>query len=150
MAFINHCGASLISLDRLGELNDPVPYTNTHYPIRHDVFVNMAKDAITKGGFEIKSEEYSLLQVDDGKTKKDNMFGLLKVQSRREVMKDTGKVVGLRNSGSMDFRGVLGCGGECFVCDNLVFSAEIIVGRKHTKNIMVDLPGLMTAAVERL
>ena len=141
---LNHCGASRISLDGLGALADPVPYTDTHYPIRHDVFVELAKTALRGGGYEIKTEEYSLIQEEG---KKDNMFGLLTLSNGYD---DAGRVVGLRNSGSMHFLAQLGAGDHVFVCDNLVFTAQIIVGRKHTKNIMRDLPRQMESAVHRL
>ena len=41
-------------------------------------------------------------------------------------------------------------GSGVFVCDNLAFSAEIVIGRRHTKNIMRDLPQMVTLAVGRL
>ena len=144
---MNHCGAGRVTIEKLEKLDDPVPYTGTHYPIRHDTFVNLAKDRLAKGGFEIELEEYSLLQVNEGKPV-DNLFGLIKLKS--ETDDGTGKIVGLRNSGSMHFRAQLGCGGHVIVCDNLVFSAQIIVGRKHTKHIHRDLPGQMTSAVHQL
>jgi hypothetical protein len=37
-----------------------------------------------------------------------------------------------------------------FVCDNLAFSAEIIIARKHTVFIERDLPQLVSAAMGRL
>ena len=140
---LNHCGAERVSLDQLNALTDPEPYTNTHYPIRHDVLVDLAKECLTHGGYRIKTEEYSLHQAE----KKDNMFGLLTLENGCD---DVGRVVGLRNSGSMDFIAQLGCGGHVFVCDNLAFSAQIIVGRKHTRHIMRDLPDQMSTAVRGL
>lgn len=140
---LNHCGASRVSLDELSGLPDPVPYTDTHYPIRHDLFIDLAKDVLHEGGYRVKTEEYSLIQKDGI----DNMFGLITLENGYH---DTGRVVGLRNSGSMHFLAQLGAGDHVFVCDNLVFTAQIIVGRKHTKHIMRDLPNQMTHAVHRL
>ena len=140
---LNHCGASRVSLDELNQLDSPVPYTDTHYPIRHDLFVDLAKDVLHEGGYRIKTEEYSLIQKEDT----DNMFGLITLENGYD---DAGRVVGLRNSGSMHFLAQLGAGDHVFVCDNLVFTAQIIVGRKHTKHIMRDLPNQMTHAVHRL
>ena len=140
---LNHCGADRISMDQIRLLNDPVPYTDTHFPIRHDVFVDLAKECLTDGGYRVKTEEYSLIQNETT----DNMFGLITLENGHD---DTGRVVGLRNSGSMHFLAQLGCGGHVFVCDNLVFTAQIIVGRKHTRHIMRDLPDQMTSAVRGL
>lgn len=141
---LNHCGAETVTIEQINELADPVPYTDTHYPIRHDVFIELAKTTLQNGGYQIETEEYSLIQEVG---KKDNMFGLLTLSNGYD---DAGRVVGLRNSGSMHFLAQLGAGDHVFVCDNLVFTAQIIVGRKHTKNIMFDLPRLMTSAVSTL
>ena len=46
---LNHCGAEEISIDGLRALDNPVPYTDTHYPIRHDAFIELAKDTLTRG-----------------------------------------------------------------------------------------------------
>ena len=138
---INHCGAERVSTDDLALLADPTALTDTHYPIRHDVFVSLAKDTLKKGGYEIKSEEYALHK------RKDNLFGLIKL---RNCDSQAGPVVGLRNSNSMGFLAQIGAGDHVFVCDNLAFTAQIIVGRKHTKNILVDLPNQMDLAVNRL
>ena len=140
---INHCGAKRISSGELAELADPKPYTDTHYPIRHDVFVSLAKDSLAEGGYEIASEEYSLLQ----RSNADNLFGVLTLKADLD---DVAPLVGLRNSGSMDFLAELGAGEGVTVCDNQVFTAQIIVGRKHTRHIMRDLPKQMTTAVDRL
>lgn len=140
---LNHCGASRISLDGLGALADPVPYTDTHYPIRHDVFVGLVKHGLSEAGYVIETEEYSLIQNET----KDNMFGLITLENGCSEM---GRVVGIRGSGSQHLQRELGCGGRVTVCDNLAFSAAIIVGRKHTKNIMNDLPALIASAIQTL
>jgi hypothetical protein len=41
-------------------------------------------------------------------------------------------------------------GSSVFVCDNLSFSGEIRVARKHTTNIFRDLPGKITEGIGRL
>ena len=61
-----------------------------------------------------------------------------------------GLVIGLRNSHDKSFPSALALGNRVFVCDNLAFSGEIKLSRKHTKNISRDLPGLVTKAVGRL
>ena len=140
---LNHCGAQSVDIEQIYGLADPVPYTDTHYPIRHDDFIELAKTTLKRGGYEIATEEYSLIQME----KTDNMFGLLTLRNGHD---DVARVVGLRNSGSMHFLAQLGAGDQVFVCDNLVFTARIIVGRKHTKNIMRDLPTQMNSAIHRL
>lgn len=186
MAFINHCGASKLTLEpsldeqgyelpSLRALPDPVKLTSPrwqdefhgdHTPIRHDLVVDLSKQAINRCGYDITSEEYSLLQTSafdnetgrhihlpngEIKPEKDNMFGYLEVRRRNtEGMRDITHVVGIRNSNTMDSKASLGCGERVFVCDNMAFSAEFLIFRKHTKNIKAELPERMNDCVEEL
>jgi hypothetical protein len=165
MAFINHCGAHSVDREYLGLLEDPAPLTETHYPVRHDTFVDLARNVVDKAGYDILLEQYSLRQ--ENKMKKDglverlpggairpafdNLFGYYEVQKRgTSGLKDIVHSVGLRNSNTMHNRGQLGCGERVFVCDNMAFSAQHTVARKHTKHIMDDLQELMGRAVAQL
>ena len=38
----------------------------------------------------------------------------------------------------------------CFVCDNLAFSGEYSLSRKHTVNVFADLPPLIVATLQQL
>jgi hypothetical protein len=145
--FINHCGAEPVTLDQLRTLADPVPFTSTHYPIRHDHFIDEMKRAMIPSGFEITREEYSLRQDAEGDHGHDNMFGILEFQGTDDGIAHCAAV---RNSGTQDFRAMLGCGGRVFVCDNLMFSAQIVVGRKHTRFIERDLPKLAGDAIRKM
>jgi hypothetical protein len=53
----------------------------------------------------------------------------------------------LRNSHIKWFAASLACGSGVFVCDNLAFSGEVTVGRKHTSQILDDLPTVIDTAV---
>lgn len=59
-------------------------------------------------------------------------------------------VIGMRNSNDMKFPAGLVIGIAPFVCDNLCFSGEVEVKRKHTTNIKRDLPILMTDKMDEL
>jgi hypothetical protein len=61
--------------------------------------------------------------------------------------KSQAREVGLRNSHSKRFPAGLVIGSRVFVCDNLAFSGEIQVARKHTTNILRDLQQLTVRAV---
>jgi hypothetical protein len=58
--------------------------------------------------------------------------------------------VGLRNSHDKSYQASLALGSRVFVCDNLAFSGEVTIARKHTSHILRDLPGLMHSAVARI
>ena len=59
-------------------------------------------------------------------------------------------VIGMRNSNDMKFPAGLVIGIAPFVCDNLCFSGEVEVNRKHTVFIKRDLPILMTDKMDEL
>jgi hypothetical protein len=76
-------------------------------------------------------------------------FGLLEVVNGQNHG-DYGLVLGLRNSHDKSFPAALVVGSGVFVCDNLSFSGEIAIARRHTRFIERDLPGLVQLAVGRL
>ena len=57
-------------------------------------------------------------------------------------------MVGLRNSHDKKFP--VGVSFGTFVCDNLAFSGDHVIKRKHTLNLKRDLPGLIGEIVEPL
>ena len=59
-------------------------------------------------------------------------------------------VLGLRNSHDKTFPAGIVAGASCFVCDNLSFSGEIKLARKHTRFIVRDLPSLVQNGIGRL
>jgi hypothetical protein len=63
---------------------------------------------------------------------------------------DFGLTIGVRNSHDRSFPAGLVIGATVFVCDNLSFSGEVKLSRKHTTHIGRDLPQLIDAAIGRL
>jgi len=57
------------------------------------------------------------------------------------------RIIGLRNAHDQTFTAEMAAGDSVFVCDNLLFSGEIKVGRKHTIGAKDDLPSLMDDCV---
>jgi len=76
-------------------------------------------------------------------------FGLLEVVNGRQHG-DYGLVLGLRNSHDKTFPAALAVGSGVFVCDNLAFSGEVTIARRHTLFIERDLPQLVQRAVGQL
>ena len=66
------------------------------------------------------------------------------------VSKSYRYVIGMRNSNDMKFPAGLVLGIAPFVCDNLAFTGEVTVARKHTTNIKRDLPMLITDKMDTL
>jgi hypothetical protein len=76
-------------------------------------------------------------------------FGLLQVSDGLRA-NDFGLTIGVRNSHDQSFPAGLVVGATVFVCDNLSFSGEIKLARKHTIHIARDFPQLIDAAIGQL
>ena len=134
-----HCGAQVATRDELELVKTPEP-TRTWCPIPHTTLIDSVKAALVGEVIDVTAEQHALT------ANGDNYFGILQV-SNRAVTEDYAYVVGLRNSHTQKYVAELVVGSHVFVCDNLAFSGEIRVARKHTTNILRDLNGLTCRAV---
>lgn len=139
-----HCGGYAASLDQVADVATPAA-TGTHYPIPHIMLVEQLQSQIIAAGYEIEEQAFALQTAKD--VTNANLFGLLQL---RHTSSDYALAVGVRNSHAMMFSASLALGSRVFVCDNLALSGEIKIGRKHTLNIMRDLPSVVGVAVGRL
>jgi hypothetical protein len=134
-----HCGASAVDRLDIGNVILP-PTTRTYCPVGHDTLLDLVEDKMSEVGFHFGTEAH-------GMTKNgDRYFGLIHLLNGSNS-EDHALVMGVRNSLDKKFPAQLAFGSQVFVCDNLAFTGEITVGRKHTTNIMRDLPNLIGAAV---
>jgi hypothetical protein len=137
-----HCGAQAASRDQIGAVAT-LPRTPTWVPIPHDRLLGGVLTCLERAGLSIVTEAHGLSR--DG----NRYFGLLQVLNGH-ADQDFGLVVGLRNSHDKSFPAGLVVGASVFVCDNLSFSGEIKLARKHTAHVERDLPRLIEQAVGRL
>ena len=134
-----HCGANAV--DRADLANVALPeQTRTYCPVGHDTFLDLVEDKMTEVGFHFGTQAHGLTKEGD------RYFGLIHLMNG-SASDDHALVMGVRNSLDKKFPASLAFGSQVFVCDNLAFTGEITVARKHTTNIMRDLPNLITAAV---
>lgn len=139
---ILHCGAS--AAERRQVIDVPTPHpTHTWNPIPHIELVNHVEATIRSNGLVVGNQAHSLSH--DGM----RYFGLMEIQRRNEDQ-DYCWVLGLRNSHDKTFPAGITAGASVFVCDNLSFSGEVKLARKHTRFILRDLPHLVQGAVGRL
>lgn len=137
-----HCGSNEATRDEV--FATPTPEgTDTHYPIPHGTLIETVTRHVRESGFEIEGEEYALQR--DG----DQMFGLW-ILANGAAHDDYQLTVGLRNSHDKQFPAGMAVGSRVFVCDNLAFSAEIVIARKHTKYILRDLDKMVADAAGRI
>ena len=135
-----HAGAEPVDYVGLRALSTPVA-TSTHVPVAHHSVVDMVKYALGYHGHELVQEDYGV--TPDG----DKFFGVLSLKSPYGDYTD---MVGLRNSHNKTFPISIAIGSRVFVCDNLAFSAEIVIKRRHTLNAKRDLPRLVGEVIEPL
>ena len=135
-----HAGASEVSAEVLDAVPTP-PATPTWSPVPHGGLLRAVKSAMTGGGLSIVNESHGLTRAGD------RYFGLLQVEGDNE---DYGLVVGVRNSHDKSFPVGLAIGCGVFVCDNLAFSGEISLTRKHTRWASRDIEGLACRAIGNL
>lgn len=136
-----HCGAEEVERNALGIAQLPEA-TDTYCPIGHEPFVNLVQDKMADIGFRFGVEAHALYKGGD------RYFGLVQLLSDNQSEdSDHALVLGMRNSYDKTFPAKLAWGSQVFVCDNLAFSGEIMVSRKHTKFILRDLPNLIGNAV---
>ena len=134
------CGSRRATVTEILAVPTPGP-TETHRPIPHGLMIEQATSALTDYGMVVAQEAHALTVDGSG------YFGMMEIRNGHS---DWSTVVGLRNSHNKRFSAGFVCGSGVLVCDNLCFFGDIKVGRKHTPNILADLPDLLYGAVEKL
>jgi hypothetical protein len=139
-----HRGGQLVQPAELANVPTPAA-TQTHYPISHADLLNTVRHRLTgAGGFECVREEHALAKQGD------RYFGVLQLRSANATYGDRAICVGIRNSHDKTFSAGLVMGNRVFCCDNLSFSGEVTLSRKHTRFISNDLERLVSRAVATL
>ena len=139
-----HCGGQEVSESDVYDVDTPNA-TDTWQPISHQTLIETVVNNMALAGLVIQQAIHGLWK--DG----DRYFGLMGVQAEGvDPSDDYSLVLGLRNSHDKSFPAALALGAGVFVCDNLSFSGEIKLARRHTKNILRDLPEVVTKALGRL
>jgi hypothetical protein len=137
-----HCGSNSVTRERVAEVLTP-SRTESWVPIAHHQLLAGVQDSLTRSGLHVVTEAHGL--TNDG----NRYFGLLQVANGQNP-EGFGLVVGIRNSHDKSFPAALVLGASVFVCDNLSFSGEVKLARKHTAHIERDLPQLVERAVGML
>lgn len=138
-----HKGGRYVTAAELYQVPCPEP-TRTWYPIQHGDMAASVVTALRAGGYEIKRDRWALAGSGG-----EQMFGVLdmatEIQGREITLS-----VGIRNSVNQTFPLGFCAGSRVFVCDNLAFSAELMVRRRHTVNGMRDFKVSVSRAVGAL
>lgn len=136
-----HCGAKTVSREELTMIKTPDP-TKTHFPLAHADFLMEVETQLAAANFRVQTEQHSLTKLGE------RYFGLLNLENTRDP--DYAFVVGLRNSHDKTFGAAVAGGTRVFVCDNLSFSGEARLDRKHTRFVRRDLRHMTARLVGQL
>jgi len=117
--------------------------TDSHMPIPHSLLVKLVREAVSNAGLEIVEEEHGLHR--DGK----RYFGGFSLTGKTIEGPDRQVVLAARNSHDKAFAAAICIGNRVICCENLCFSSDIKLARRHTLNILADLPRVIADAVGR-
>jgi hypothetical protein len=137
-----HCGARQVARRDVEEAATP-PASATWVPVAHHRLLDLVEATLSGSSMTVASEAHALWG--DGL----RYFGLLEIVNG-EPHEDYGLVIGVRNSHDKSFPAAIALGSSVFCCDNLAFSAEVSIARRHTRFIERDLPRIVHTAVGRL
>lgn len=118
--------------------------TESHMPIGHHTLVSLTRQAIEGAGLTILEEEHALHR---GGLR---YFGGFALTGKGIAGEDRQVVLGLRNSHDKAFAAAVCIGNRMLVCENLCFASDIKLARRHTVNILADLPRVLSDAVARV
>ena len=113
-------------------------------PMPHGDIIDHLHAAANNNGVRVLSDSHLLAR--DG----NRYFGMFQIDvpSRNG---DIASVIGLRNSHDKSMRAAVCAGDAPFICSNLCFSNEIVLGRKHTAGLSHSaVEWLLSEAIEQL
>ncbi|MEA3189287.1 MAG: hypothetical protein QOD99_3117 [Chthoniobacter sp.] len=139
---ILHCGANKVERREVEKVPTPRA-TSTWTPIPHLQLIQRVEKTLAANQLTTGTFAHSLSH--DGA----RYFGLMEV-TNGENSDDYCWVLGLRNSHDKTFPAGVVAGASVFVCDNLSFSGEMKLSRKHTTFIVRDLPMLVERGIGRM
>ena len=139
-----HCGAQVV--ERRSVFDIPTPKaTETWYPLPHRDLIQEVEGQLDAAAFTITAESHALSHGGA------RYFGLFEVRvTGHDRERDYSWIVGIRNSHDKVYPAGLVAGTRVFVCDNLSFTGEVKISRKHTRFAVRDLRHLTARAVGQL
>ncbi len=121
---VTHCGARIVTAEDLKKVLAPSP-TKTWYPLSHAHVLERVTATLGQAGFTVDRQQLALTRNDA------RFFGTLDLRS--PLAAGVNLAVGIRNSTDKSLPIGFAAGSRVFICDNLAFSSEVVVARKHTR-----------------
>lgn len=131
----------MVTEERLAECHTPEPSGRWH-PTSHTQVLATVKESLGAAGYVVLKQSLAILKDEQ------RFFGTLDLAT--ELDKGVCLAVGIRNSVDKTFPLGFCAGNRVFVCDNLAFSAELMVKKKHTRNGAMHFGNGIAQAVQNL
>ena len=151
------CGSesTIVDLDQVQAVNTPeVEYRKernkdgslsvSYQPISHNLLIDKTRKHLDDAGFAIEGECHNLAR--GGK----RYFGLFEVSHPDRENAERGTIIGLRNAHDKCFPAGLCAGDAPFVCDNLIFTNNVKLARRHTRHILAELDQVIARTLGKL
>ena len=144
MALVDHYGKRH-TYEEVIAVPTPEPEGIWH-PISHEAAIGIVEDQFSNRNLEWLERDF-VLGGARGEPDGDRLFGVWEFPGEDD---DHGFEVGFRHSHDKSVANSLCAGPRVFVCSNLAFTAAHVVSRKHTVNLLQELPDLVGAAVDKV
>lgn len=135
MTLIVHRGGWQATKADLAAVPVPDP-TESYHPVPYGRFIEEVELHMPRFDLTVTSSAFALAREGG------QMFGVLTCLNGRPAA-DYAIAIGVRNSYDRSLAIGLTLGSRVFCCDNLAFSGEVTMHRKHTVNVFRDLPDLI-------
>jgi len=134
---------NLVSREELANVRTP-DATDSFTPIAHSFLVEQTLEALDRNGYSVTEEKHALARFGQ------RYFGGFQIAGPDINSSERKLVLGLRNSHDRTFAASICVGNRMIVCENLCFSSDIKLARRHTTNILRDIPRVLAEAIGRL
>lgn len=134
---------NLVTRDQLSTVRTP-DRTESFTPISHSFLVEETVAALERAGYAIKEEKHALARFGQ------RYFGGFEISGPDINSNSRSLVLGLRNAHDKSFAASMCIGNRMIVCENLCFSSDVKLARRHTVNIIRDIPRVLSEGIGRL
>lgn len=134
---------NLVSREELANVATPLA-TDSFTPISHSFLVDQTLEALDRNGYSVTEEKHALARFGQ------RYFGGFQISGPDIESNERKLVLGLRNSHDRTFAASICIGNRMIVCENLCFSSDVKLARRHTTNILRDIPRVLSEAIGRL
>lgn len=124
MSLITHCGGGQVDRQELARI-EPPDSTETWFPLKHSTVLDTVESSLSQAGFGIADMRLATAQ--------DGLEFFATIQLNTLLGDSEALTVGVRNSNNKRFPLGFCVGRRTFVCDNLAFSSDIVISKKHTR-----------------